>query len=119
MDMDSDQQDIIERAYRGFNGRDIPAVLALMHPDVQWPKAFEGTYVSGHEAVRAYWQKQWSEIDPHVEPTGYSTRPDGRLVVAVHQVVNDLQGGILMDGMVNHIYRFEDGLIREMTVEAV
>lgn len=115
--MQAAQQKIIEQAYAGFNSRDIPAVLKLMHNDVHWPKAFEGTYVSGHEAVSDYWQQQWQEIDPQVEPTGYATRPDGSLEVAVHQVVKDLEGNVLADGEVKHVYRFEDGLIREMKVE--
>jgi len=115
--METAHQKIIEQAYIAFNKRDIPAVLELMHPDVHWPKAFEGTYVSGHEAVRDYWQKQWTEINPHVEPTGYSTRADSSFVVNVHQVVKDMQGNVLADGHVKHVYKFEDGLIREMNVE--
>ena len=116
--MKADQQKIIEQAYIGFNSRNIPAVLQLMHADVHWPKAFEGTYVSGHEAVGAYWQKQWTEINPHVTPTAYSTRPDGSFEVNVHQVVKNMQGVVLMDGHVKHIYKFQDGLIKEMNVEA-
>lgn len=115
--MESQNQNIIEQAYIAFNKRDIPGVLKLMHPDVHWPKAFEGSYVSGHEKVKDYWQKQWTEINPHVEPKEYKTRADGSFAVAVHQVVKDLDGNILADGYVKHVYKFEDGLIREMNVE--
>jgi hypothetical protein len=115
--MESIYQKIIEQAYAGFNSRNIPAVLQLMHADVHWPRAFEGTYVSGHDNVQAYWQKQWTEIDPHVEPTAYTTRPDGSLAVDVHQLVKDLDGNVLADGHVKHVYKFQDGLIREMNVE--
>ncbi len=115
--MESKNQEIIEQAYTAFNSRNIPGVLKLMHPEVHWPKAFEGTYVSGHEDVRNYWQKQWTEIDPHVEPVGYSMSADGSFAVEVHQVVKDLEGNILADGHVKHVYKFEDGLIREMNVE--
>ena len=38
-------------------------------------------------------------------------------MVAVHQLVKDMDGNLLMDGHVKHIYKFQDGLIREMTVE--
>lgn len=111
-------QEIIEQAYAGFNRRDIPAVLELMHAEVRWPKAFEGTWVTGHENVRAYWQQQWQEIDPRVTPVGYRTRPDGSLAVDVHQVVKDLDGGLLADVRVTHVYSFDGGLIRGMSVEA-
>jgi hypothetical protein len=44
------------------------AALALMAPDVAWPRAFKGGFVLGSEEVRAYWTEQWSEIDGQVEP---------------------------------------------------
>lgn len=116
--METDNQKIIEQAYIAFNGRDIPGVLKLMHPDVRWPKAFEGSFVSGHGEVEAYWQHQWTGIDPHVEPIGYSYRDDGSFVVDVRQIVRDLTGNVLASGTVKHVYTFQDGLIREMSVEA-
>ena len=62
--MEPSQKEMIEQAYAGFNSRDIPAVLRLMHPNVHWPKAFEGTYVEGHDSVQNYWHQQWKEINP-------------------------------------------------------
>lgn len=43
--------DLIGKAYASFNARDIDSALSTFHPDVQWPRAFEGGYVSGHEEV--------------------------------------------------------------------
>ena len=40
--MEKQKQDLIKKAYSAFNARDINTALATMHPDVQWPKAFEG-----------------------------------------------------------------------------
>ena len=40
----------------------------------------------------------------------------GRIVVGVHQVVNDRAGKLLLDRMVEHIYTIEDGLIRSMDI---
>lgn len=110
-------QELIQKAYAAFNGRDIDKVLATFHPDVQWSKAWEGGYISGHEEVRQYWTRQWKEINPTVEPTGFTERPDGSLEVKVHQKVKDLQGAVLFDGEVKHVYRFEEGLIRMMDIE--
>jgi len=37
----------------------------------------------------------------------------------VHQNVKDLQGGLIFDGLVKHIYTFQDGLIKTMDIELV
>ena len=109
--------DLIRTAYAGFNARDIPAVLATFHPEVRWSRAWEGDYATGHAEVRAYWQRQWEELNPHVEPTAIKERPDGKLEVSVHQVVKDMQGALLFDGQVKHIYTVQDGLLKQMDIE--
>ena len=115
--MDLQTQQLIRKAYSAFNARDINQALSTFHPAVQWPKAFEGGYVSGHEEIRKYWTRQWAEINPHVEPTGFTERPDGTLEVTVRQVVKDLQDHPLFDGTVKHVYTTEDGLLRKMDIE--
>jgi ketosteroid isomerase-like protein len=64
----ADTRNVIEQAYSAFNQRDIDGALALMTPDVSWPRASEGGRVIGKEEIRAYWTRQWGEFDPHVEP---------------------------------------------------
>jgi hypothetical protein len=39
------------------------------------------------------------------------------LEVHAHQVVKDLQGRMLLDGKVKHIYKMEQGLIKSMEIE--
>jgi hypothetical protein len=103
--------------YQAFNKRDLDAVLAAMSEDVDWPNAWEGGRVHGKQAVRAYWTRQWQEIDPNVEPVSIVSRPDGRVVVDVHQVVRALDGNVVADGRVLHVYRIVDGLVTNMEVE--
>ena len=55
-------------------------------------------------------------IDPHVEPVSFSTPADGSTEVEVHQIVRDLNGSILSDKMVRHIFRMDDGLIRRFDI---
>jgi len=110
-------QDLIQKAYAAFNERDIEKALSTMQPDVQWSKAWEGGYISGHDEIKAYWTRQWKEINPHVNPVGFAERPNGSLEVRVHQKVKDLQGNPTFDGTVKHIYTFEDGLIKKMDIE--
>lgn len=107
---------LLEQAYTAFNTRNIAAVLQLMHNDVRWPNGWEGGYVHGHEAVRDYWQRQWAAIDPHVEPVSFQEISDEKISVHVHQLVKDLQGNIIADAMVKHIYTIENGLIRTMEI---
>jgi|GEM_PF-430236 len=107
---------LLHAAYTAFNARDIDSALALMTPDVAWPKAFKGGFVRGQEEVRAYWTEQWSEIDPHVEPVGFHPKEGGKIMVEVRQVVRDLAGAVLADEHVGHCFSFADGLIRAMEV---
>jgi hypothetical protein len=66
--MASHNEDLIKKAYAAFNARDINKALSTIHPEVEWPKAFEGGYVRGHDEIRAYWTRQWTEINPDVQP---------------------------------------------------
>jgi len=107
---------LLELTYEAFNRRDLDATLAMMHPDVDWPNGMEGGRVHGHDGVRAYWTRQWGMVDPHVTPKHIEADAEGYIVVDVHQVVRDLAGKILMDRMVQHAYRIEDGLIKRMEI---
>jgi ketosteroid isomerase-like protein len=107
---------LLRAAYVAFNARDIDAALAMMTPDVAWPRAFKGGFVRGPEEVRAYWTEQWSEIDGRVEPVAFHLEASGQILVEVHQVVRDLAGAVLADEQVGHRFTFEHGLIKAMEV---
>jgi hypothetical protein len=109
-------QDLLMATYAAFNRRDIDAVLAKMAPDVDWPNGMEGGRVNGREAVRQYWLRQWSQINPLVEPRSFHADPTGAIVVEVRQVIRDLAGLLLAERMVQHVYRFENGLIQSMEI---
>jgi hypothetical protein len=108
--------ELLRAAYAAFNARDIDAALALMTPDVEWPRAFKGGFVHGPEEIRAYWTEQWSEINPRVEPAAFHQEEAGYILVEVHQVVRDLAGTVLADEHVGHRFTFGRGLIRRMEV---
>ena len=108
---------LIKKAYSAFNNRDIDSALSTFHPKVEWPKAFEGGYVSGREEVRHYWTSQWTEINPIVKPIGFSERPDGTFEVSVLQKVKDVKGDLIFDGVVKHIITIQDNLFRRMEIE--
>jgi len=110
--------DVLKKTYDAFNARDIPRALSAMQPDVVWPNGMEGGTVHGHDGVRAYWTRQWTIIDPHVDPVSFTIDSEGKIDVSVHQVVRDVTGKLLSDRTVHHIYSLRDGLIASMTIRA-
>ena len=111
-----DHQHRLRDLYEAFNRRDIDEVIAALAPDVDWPNAWEGGRVVGHDAVRAYWERQFSQIDGRVYPVGFSVGEDGRISVQVHQVVRGLDGSLIADRTVTHVYTFRDTLVERMDV---
>jgi hypothetical protein len=110
----ADTKTLIEQAYSAFNRRDIDGALALMTQDVSWPRASEGGKVVGKEEIRAYWTRQWGEFDPHVEPRAMTEEDGGKTCVRVHQLVKSLQGEVLSDSQVLHVFTVTTGLIAAM-----
>jgi ketosteroid isomerase-like protein len=105
--------------YEAFNRRDIEPVLALMSPTVEWANGMEGGFVHGRDAVREYWTRQFGLIDGKVEPFAFETDEEGRDVLTVHQVVRDLEGNLIQDTTVQHIYTVRDGSIQKMEIRKV
>ena len=112
----SHEVEFLKLVYDRFNARDMETVLAAMHEDVMWANGMEGGHVRGRDGVRRYWTRQWAMIDPHVAPVAFSTSPDGEVVVEVHQIVRNLQGDVLADQMVGHIFRIENGLVKRFDI---
>jgi hypothetical protein len=112
----ADQEAALRVAYQAFNARDIESALAVMTDDIEWPNAWEGGRVCGHAAVRAYWTRQWAQIDPHVEPVEFTALSGSRVRVAVRQTVRALDGAVLSEGIVFHTYVFRADLIARMDI---
>ena len=111
--------DLIKKAYSAFNERNIEQALSTMQLNVQWSKAWEGGYISGHDEIKQYWTRQWNEINPKVKPIGFKERENGSLEVLVHQIVKDLDGNSMFEGTVKHIYTFQEELIKTMDIELI
>jgi ribosomal-protein-alanine N-acetyltransferase len=112
----TDHEELLRALYAAFNARNVDAVIAAMHPDVDWPNAWEGGRLRGHAAVRDYWARQFAAIDPHVEPQAFATIEGGRIAVEVHQVVRSPAGDLLADRTVTHVYALRGGLVERMDV---
>jgi SnoaL-like domain len=105
----SDAIELLKHVYDRFNARDMGSVLAAMHEDVMWANGMEGGHVHGGDGVRKYWTHQWAMIDPHVEPIEFSNGPEG-------EVIRDLNGSLITDKMVGHVFRIEKGLIKRFDI---
>jgi hypothetical protein len=103
--------------YDAFNRRDASAVLDRMTTDVDWPNGWKGGRVIGTTAVAEYWAAQWAEISPEVIPLSVESRSDGSLVVNVRQIVRSLEGELLADSPINHVYIIRNDLIARMDIE--
>ena len=110
----TDTESLIAQIYSAFNQRNIAGALAFMSDNVCWPKASEGGSVIGKEEIRAYWSRQWKEFDPHVDPLEVLDKEADRVHVRVHQLVKSLDGDVLSDSEVWHIYTIANGLIERM-----
>jgi ketosteroid isomerase-like protein len=112
----AEDEELLKHMYDRFNARDMEAVLDALHEAVEWANGMEGGHVHGRKGVREYWTRQWAILDPHVEPLSFSAGPGGEVAVEVHQVVRDLEGKVLADQMVGHIFRLEDRLVRRFDI---
>lgn len=122
--MHGDDRRIIEQLYARFNARDIEGVLEALDADVAWANAMEGGHEHGHQAVRAYWTRQWAIVSPIVTPKAFRQPSPGEIVVEVDQRVFDLEGRPLdgeqahdlEDKTVEHIFRIKDGKVVRFNV---
>lgn len=110
------EPELLRTVYRDFNARNIEAVLSQMHPEVEWANGMEGGHVHGRDEVRAYWTRQFTTVNPRVDPVRIEPDQQGNWVVEVHQVVHDVAGNLLLDTTVYHTYKFRDGMIARMDI---
>ncbi|HEX3368805.1 MAG TPA: nuclear transport factor 2 family protein [Candidatus Cybelea sp.] len=110
-------RELISAVYSAFNRRDVDATLMAMSEEVSWPKASEGGRVVGKKEIREYWARQWAEFDPRVEVLEVVDRKDGKVEVKVRQLVKTLQGDVLSDTELRHVYTIANALIERMDVD--
>jgi limonene-1,2-epoxide hydrolase len=106
---------MLEHLYRAFNERDLDAALEHLAPGVDWPNTIAGHRLHGRDEVRAYWQKQWQEIDPRVEPVRIEIAADGTARVLVDQLVRALDGEVLQNRRIEQVFAFDGPFISRMT----
>jgi hypothetical protein len=68
----------LRSAYIAFNSGDVESAVNLMHPEVDWPNAWEGGRILGRVAIRNYWKRQFAVISSKVEPRGQGVSSSDR-----------------------------------------
>ncbi|QQS71976.1 MAG: nuclear transport factor 2 family protein [Flavobacteriales bacterium] len=104
----------LRTSYAAFNARDVAVALRVLAPDVEWPDQLAGAILRGPEAVGEYWRRQWAVLDPHFEMKHFELDANGYKLVTLVQTVRGLNGSAISQGLVRHIYAFENGLVRRM-----
>jgi hypothetical protein len=96
--------------------RDIDALLATTTDQVEWPDVANGSVLHGKESIRAYWEGQFSEADPQVNPLEFLDVGDGGdVLVVVDQRVLDHSGQAMTPAaVVCHRSTFAGPLVRRM-----
>jgi len=108
-------KEFFEDLYLNFNARHIENVLVLLSEDVKWANGMEGGFVHGRDAVREYWTRQFTMANPQVTPQEI-TDDAGKTVVKVHQIVKDMDGNLILDLMIDHIFHLENGLVKTFEI---
>ena len=108
--------ELLYEAYNAMNSRDVEAALALMTDDVVWPTNTPEGHVDGRDAVRKYLRSEWRIHPPKVEPVGLEDRPDGHIVMHVHEMVVDTHGNFQANHTVKHNFTLKDGLIAGLAI---
>lgn len=109
-----DAEGRLRALYDAFNDRDLDRVLAATTVDVDWPNGGEGGRLHGHAELRAYWERQWSQVRARLTPLSVAAQADGTVVVRVRQTFRDPAGGVLLRETVHHTFAFDGDLVARL-----
>lgn len=106
----SEQGQLILELYDRFNAKDIDLVFTKLHENVEWVNEPKGIHVRGIRDLKTLWLQQWDAVTIHLTPKRMQQSSDGTLV-QVQEILTTHTGEQFFDGLVGHLYRFQDGLI--------
>ena len=112
-------EQLLRHLYEAFNKREMETILLFLHPAVQWANGLEGGFVYGHSALRRYWTKRFDIYRLHSEPLSFDQDDQGRTVVALRQIVSDLEGNVLKDRTIHHRFTITHGFIHRLEIDEI
>ena len=90
-------------------------VIRHMTSDVKWANGMDGGFVFGHDGVKEYWTRQFKLVDSTVTPLDLKEN-NGKIIIQIHQVVYDLEGVLLTDQFVIHIFTMDGDKISQFEI---
>ena len=64
-----DRQALLSDLYEAYNRKDIEAVVAALHPEIDWPALFSEGRIQGAEAVRQLFTEPFKVMNPEITPS--------------------------------------------------
>lgn len=107
---------LLRASYAAFNAQDLAGTLKALGPKVEWQDQLEGVTLHGPDAVGAYWERQWAALSPQFELKHFELTDDDHVVLTLLQTLHGKDDKPISRGLVRHVYEFQDGLVRKMTV---
>ena len=109
--------DVVLRLHAALDRRDLDAVMALMHPDVQFEDFVDGGPLAGLVEVRAFYQRLFDTLSPGFDILATENLPGGRVRVDMQVVVHDSAGHVWSDSRSGATYTLTDGLVTGVVLE--
>jgi ketosteroid isomerase-like protein len=109
--------ELVNSVYRAVNDGDLPAFLALMHPEVELTTSgvypdFDPTY-RGHRGAVDYWEAARELWDSFSVEIGRVELVGDQVLVLIHQRVEGREG-IVVEHDWGHLFSFSGDLIRRV-----
>lgn len=106
-------------AYERLNEGDIPGMLELLVPDVEYPDVVHDTVLKGRESVERHWAELLERADHSARPGEFLELGDAVVVVVYHQAY-EKNGAALGPGVpAVHRVTFRDDLIARVEFSAL
>lgn len=106
---------VLSALHRAIEDHDIEALVALFHPEARIPDSLDQGLLVGHQEIRAYFLRQFAEMQVGATLLWVHPLPDDRADAIIHVTVHNPQGDFRWEGQVAASYRLDQGLIAEMT----
>ena len=102
---------VVDALWPALTARDLDAVIALLHPDIDWQDNLNGGRRVGRDAVRAYLSEVMATVA--IVSTPISIMPSGpdRYLARVNHVVRNRDGQLWGQEVVSHVLVLREGLI--------
>lgn len=109
---------VVDALWPALTARDLDAVTALLHPDVDWQDNLNGGRRVGRDAVRGYLSEVMATVVVVSTPIEVLQSGPDRFLARVNHVVRNQDGQLWGQEIVSHALLLRDGLIVRMDTSA-